>query len=76
MAIGNFTLELDREAVDAIRHALLVGLSSYGEIERVLDRIEGITGAGIEVDDSFIPRHPTGSAETTSVFATALSHLN
>ena len=76
MAVENFTLELDRKAVEMIRHALLVGLLSYGEIERVLDRIDGVTGGGIGIDDSFIPRHPTGSAETTLVFATALSHLN
>ncbi len=28
-------ITLSREAVTAIRHALIVGLSSYGEIERL-----------------------------------------
>lgn len=75
MAVENFTLELDREAVETIRHALLIGLSCHAELERAIDRIDGVVGTDLEVDGSLMPRHPTGSAETTSDFATALAYL-
>ena len=32
MAVENFTLELDREAVETIRHALLIGLSCHADL--------------------------------------------
>lgn len=76
MAVENCTLELDREAVKAIRHALLVGLQSYGEIERVLDRIESASEAGTNVDGVLAPRHPTSDAGTILIFTAALALLN
>jgi hypothetical protein len=76
MAVKNSTLNLDNEAVKVIRHALLIGLQSFGEIERVLDHIDGITANGDGIPKLAIPRHPTESADTVSAFASALSYLN
>lgn len=76
MAVENFTLNLSSEAAKAVRHALLVGLQSYGEIERVLARIEGATEAGVDFDHSLIPRRPVESDDVISTFAEALAVLS
>ena len=33
------TIEFEPDQLDAIRHALLIGLASYGEIDRLLNSI-------------------------------------
>lgn len=64
------------EQVQCIRKALLIGLESFGEIERVLDRFETIKACGGEVPDTeFKPLHPTGAPDTIGVFASALRTL-
>lgn len=57
-------LVLDQEHVIAIRRALLIGLDSYGEIERLCN------GVG-----EMRPIHPTGASDTVSEFAVALRYL-
>ena len=63
------------EAINSIRSALLIGLASYGEIERLSDQAGIITACGKELPDGMRPIHPTGSADTVSNFAEALSLL-
>lgn len=58
-----------------IRHALLIGLESFGEVERVIDRFELLTVCGRHVDKELRPLHPTGSADTIGRFASALRYL-
>ncbi len=71
---NDLTLEHDQRQL--IIDALLIGLNSYGEIERLdnaVDILEKISK--IEVPESLRPIHPTGAADTVSLFATALRFL-
>jgi len=71
---------LNAEYCNAINKALLIGLASFGEIERVIDNVEGaklVLGPDdktLSILNACRPLHPTGSAETVGIFATAL-HL-
>ncbi|HEX4332982.1 MAG TPA: hypothetical protein VH040_12640 [Usitatibacter sp.] len=67
MATSNLTegrITLDREEVAAIRGALIVGLASLAEIERVID----------DADPGPV-KHPTGVSGSAGDFATALAFL-
>lgn len=68
------TLEL--EHANAILDALLIGLASYGEIERLDDAFDRLTLGPINPAAELRPIHPTGSADTVSDFATAISLLH
>lgn len=70
------TITLDREAVVAIRAALLVGLASYGEVDKLCDCANVLREMGTPLPDLFSPTHPTGSDDTVGQFAEALSYLN
>lgn len=74
--INEETVTLDREAVAAIRRALIVGLSSYGEVERLCNSARAMENLGQPVPETFIPMHPTGSDETIGQFADALAYLS
>jgi len=67
------TLEL--EHANAVLDALLIGLASYGEIERTRDAFETLCDGPIKPAAELMPIHPTGSADTVSDFATAISLL-
>lgn len=71
--VGEITL--DAEQVMAIRRAVLVGLSAYGEIERLCDAVAIAERGGTKIEDGLRPLHPTASAETVSEFADALRYL-
>ena len=62
--------------IQAIREALHIGLASFGEIERVADFHEILEASGYAVHSELKPIHPTGSANTVSVFAGALRTLD
>lgn len=64
-----------REEIRRIRHALLIGLESFGEIERVIDLHELLSGSENPPDHELRPLHPTGSPNTIGVFACALRLL-
>lgn len=69
------TLTLDAEEIRAIRKALLIGLDSFGEIERLSNR-QGIAElAGNPTPEGSKVIHPTGSSETIGDFAMALRYL-
>lgn len=63
---------LDLEDTQTIREALLVGLASYGEIERVRDLQDQAELCGRPAVGPLRVLHPTGSAGTVSRFAEAL----
>lgn len=67
---------LDSDQVKRIRRALLVGLASYGEIERLSNGQEIQKACGIETPEELRVIHPTGAADTVSDFATALCFLD
>lgn len=74
--INNKWLILDAETQNAINNALLIGLDSYGEIERVTDELKGFDIATtVRIPDSVRPTHPTGANDTIGVFAAALRYM-
>jgi hypothetical protein len=64
------------EQIRTIRHALHIGLESFGEVERVIDQYEGTKGSGGVLDPLLRPVHPTGTSNTVSAFAAALRELD
>lgn len=75
--INNKCLLLDAETQSAINNALLIGLESYGEIERISNEVgvEDLCPSSGRIPDSVRPIHPTGSADTIGIFATALRYM-
>jgi hypothetical protein len=74
-SMNDGAITLDREAVAAIRRALLIGLSSFGEIERIDNQCGLIKIGGDNVPEGLTPIHPTGSCDTIGEFAAALRYL-
>lgn len=68
-------LVLGETEIKAIRRALLIGLDSYGEIERLENEADLRKILGKPDLGDLNPRHPTCSAETVSEFAAALRYL-
>lgn len=64
------------EDIRAIRHALHIGLDSFGEIERVREVHTLLAGSGTPVGAELKPLHPTGASDTVGVFARALALLD
>lgn len=69
------TLKLGSEEISAIRHALLIGLESFGELERVIDEAGKLKLIGQQLPDEITPIHPTGLNDTISGFVSALRYL-
>lgn len=67
---------LDESELHVIRHALLMGLGSYGEIERLIDASKVAALCESPFPKEAIPLHPTGDAGTIGKFAFALSLVN
>lgn len=65
-------VNLDAGELRAVRFAVLVGLQSFGEIERLINRAEVFAD---RLPDGMRPNHPTGQADTVSKFAEALAYL-
>ncbi|MCL4723529.1 MAG: hypothetical protein KJZ90_04585 [Rhodocyclaceae bacterium] len=68
---------VDLDACRAIRRALIIGLSSFGEIERLDNAYSIHTGiAGERIPDDLRPLHPTGAPDTAAQFAEALAAVD
>lgn len=68
---------IDLETCRLIRKALMIGLSSFGEIERLGNAYSIHVGiANEEVPDDLRPMHPTGAADTVGDFADALAAVD
>ena len=64
------------EQIKAVRTALNIGLESFGEIERVIDRHAALSGLdGTKPGRELRPTHPTGTANTVGMFASAYRAL-
>lgn len=77
MAANTVAPALDLDACRAIRSALLIGLESFGEIERIEDAFKvhaDICGTAIPSD--LRPQHPSATADTVGRFAAALNFLD
>ena len=74
---NNKELKLGIEEQKAIINALLIGLESYGEIERICDAVLTADHCpnAYKLPDFVRPIHPTGSADTIGVFAAALRYM-
>ena len=68
-------LTLEPDQIKIIINALLIGLDSYGEIERLESAAGVLEICKSEIPESLRPIHPTGSADTIGVFAAALRFL-
>lgn len=64
-----------QEDIRRIRTALLIGLESFGEIERITDRYDALEAFSKAPDTDLRPIHPTGAPDTIGVFACALRLL-
>lgn len=75
MAKANSTRTIDStiglEEIRAIRKALVIGLSSFGEIER----LGNACAFHSDVPEDLHPLHPTGNADTVGDFADALAYV-
>lgn len=61
--------------IRTIRQALLIGLESFGEIERLIDRFTILESVSRAPDVELRPLHPTGASDTVGRFANALRLL-
>lgn len=80
MATKNSTLSASdaqqlRIDIRKIREALLIGLESFGEVERVIDWHLMLSNHSNPPDAGLRPLHPTGAADTIGIFACALRLL-
>ncbi len=70
-------MDLGNEAdVRQLRKVVLIGLASFGEIERLSNQQEIMTACNRSIPDQMRVIHPTGCAETVSDFANALRLLD
>lgn len=63
--------------IRTVRHALLLGLESFGEVERVIDAFDSRAMYDKQSPAKELrPLHPTGSPDTVGRFAAALRVLD
>lgn len=67
---------IDLETCLAIRKALIIGLSSFGEIERLDDTWQRHEISNKKLSRELRPIHPTGAADTVGHFAEALAAVD
>ncbi len=79
MSKANISIDYDDrlDHIRIIRHALLIGLDSYGEIERIINAVDIRELYGKEVAGNLKPKSPTAgdSGEAIGEFAQALRLL-
>ncbi len=64
------------EQIRTIRHALHIGLDSFGEVERFFEHHDGLLRFGGPPDPLLRPIHPTGTSNSVSAFAAVLRELD
>lgn len=65
-----------REELSWIREIVLIGLQSFGEVEKAIAAKELLERSGVELPSCFDIRHPTGESDTVAKFADVLRILN
>ena len=58
--------DMTRDRLRVIHKALLIGLSSYGEIERLDNEVGALRLCHLDVPQDLFPIHPTGAADTAA----------
>ena len=66
---------LDAEEIAAIRRALVIGLAAFGDLEERDSAADLAEASGRPWPAEALPKHPTGTSDVPSVFATALALL-
>jgi hypothetical protein len=71
-------LTLDESTRRTIINALLIGLESYGEVDRLTEAADVAEHLdnGLKIPDTLRPIHPTGSSDTIGMFTSALRALH
>lgn len=65
-----------REELNWIRDVVIIGLQSFGELEKIFSTKEVMERAGSTWPKYLDVRHPTGDSETVTKFADVLKILN
>lgn len=76
VCVGPDDLVFSREAIGWVIEALVLGLTSYGELEKVFAAKKAVEATGGDWPEYLDVRHPTGDADVVAKFATALQTLN
>ena len=66
---------LSAESIEWILEAVMLGLVCWGELEKALSAIKGYKAISGKRPEWIDVRHPTGTADVTACFATALQVL-
>ncbi|MCP5231508.1 MAG: hypothetical protein H6948_05350 [Zoogloeaceae bacterium] len=74
-SFNGMDLELHKDKIRGIRSALVIGLTAYGEIERLCSAAEIARIGKMQIPDGLEPIHPSGDAGTVGDFADAFSYL-
>ncbi len=73
--MNNPTHTIDQSSIDAIREALVIGLTSFGEIDRLTEETKLLQAIGKPVPEQMLPMHPTACIGTVSTFSAAFMEL-
>jgi hypothetical protein len=65
-----------RVSLEKIREVLLIGLASYGELERLSDAQQIAKLCSNEIPEDLRVKHPARSPDTVSEFAEALIYVD
>jgi hypothetical protein len=65
-----------REELNWIRDVVIIGLQSFGELEKIFSIKEVMERSDAKWPEYLDVRHPTGDAETVAKFADVLKVLN
>lgn len=68
-------ITLTAEECGWVRAALMIGLTSYGQLTQVISKVEAFKNIHGQRPEWLDVRHPTGGDDDVSRFATALSVL-
>lgn len=75
-SVASTDITLDAESAGWVREALLIGLQCLGDVEKRSHAWQFAKSVGAEWPEDARPTHPTGTADCTAKFATALLLLN
>jgi hypothetical protein len=76
ITVGPDDVVLSRESIGWVVEALIIGLTSYGELEKVFSAQKTVDAIGGQWPAYLDVRHPTGDSDVVAKFACALQTLN
>lgn len=69
---GGAGLAIDRDTMECIKDAVLLGLEAWGEVDKVTRRFDTHRALGLELPRDVRPHEISSETDTTARFATAL----